>query len=74
MRPARPQVAAALEAVGLNREARAQDLSLEQFAELAWALERGRGGGGGPAAAPAAASRAAAADAVAEEARQQRWH
>lgn len=39
------EVAVALEAAGLGQEARAQDLSLEQFAALAWALEPGRRNG-----------------------------
>jgi 16S rRNA A1518/A1519 N6-dimethyltransferase RsmA/KsgA/DIM1 with predicted DNA glycosylase/AP lyase activity len=33
-------VAAGLAAVGLSEDARAQDLTLEQFGALAWALQR----------------------------------
>ncbi len=35
------QVQGALTACGLNPDARAQDLSLEQWVELSWALHRG---------------------------------
>lgn len=41
------QVAAALQQTGLSAEARAQDLTLAQFAALAWQLHAGGGGGGG---------------------------
>ena len=40
------EVAAALQAAGLPTETRAQDLTLQQFATLAWALAKGGGSGG----------------------------
>jgi hypothetical protein len=39
-------VLAALEAVGLNPNARAQDLTLDQFGQLAWKLHEQTGGSG----------------------------
>ncbi len=36
------QVEGALRACGLNVDARAQDLTLEQFVALSWALHRGQ--------------------------------
>lgn len=41
------QVSAALQAAGLSAEARAQDLTLAQFAALAWQLHAASGGSGG---------------------------
>lgn len=39
-------VAAALEALGLNPSARAQDLTLQDFVRFAWQLEAAASGGG----------------------------
>lgn len=55
-------VAAALAAAGLNQDARAQDLTLQQFADLAWRLrEQGQEGAEVEASAAAAPEAAAAA-------------